>query len=95
MAVAAWLVWQRGGGRQALGMYALQLALNAAWSPLFFGLKLPGLAFADMLLLLAAMVITARIFARYSRPAALLFAPCILWVSFAALLNFTLWRLNA
>ncbi len=95
MAVAAWLVWRRGGPRRALGLYGVQLALNAAWTPLFFGLKLPGLAFAEILLLLAAVIVTARAFATVSRPAALLLVPYIAWVAFASFLNFTLWRLNA
>lgn len=94
MATAAWLVWRRGGPRSAPVLYAVQLALNAAWTPLFFGLKMPGLAFAEILLLLAAIVLTARAFARTSKAAALLLVPYIAWVSFASFLNFTLWRLN-
>ena len=95
MAVAAWLVWRRGGPRRALALYGVQLALNAAWTPIFFGLKMPGPAFVEILLLLAAIVITARAFARTSLAAALLLAPYIAWVAFAAFLNFTLWRLNS
>ena len=94
MAVAAWIVWRRSHDMRAMGLYGIQLGLNAVWSPLFFGLKIPGLAFVEILLLLGAVIITASIFARHSRAAALLFAPYILWVSFAAFLNFTLWRLN-
>lgn len=97
MAVAAWLVWRRGGWsaqRGPLGLYLVQLGLNAAWSPLFFGLKMPGVAFAEILLLLAAIVITALAFRRVSHAAAWLFVPYILWVAFASFLNFTLWRLN-
>ena len=97
MATAAWLVWRRGGWRtqrRPLVFYGLQLVLNAAWSPLFFGLKMPGLAFAEILLLLAAIILTARAFSRVSRPAWLLLVPYIGWVSFASLLNFTLWRMN-
>src|SRR5688572_2464735 len=55
MATAAWLVWRRGGWavqRRALTLYLVQLALSAAWTPIFFGLKMPGLAFAEILLLL-------------------------------------------
>lgn len=94
MATAAWLVWRRGGPRRALTAYGVQLALNAAWTPIFFGLKMPGLAFAEILLMLAAIVVTAREFARTSRVAAALLAPYIAWVLFASFLNFTLWRLN-
>jgi tryptophan-rich sensory protein len=98
MAVAAWLVWRRGGWaaqRGPLTLYLIQLALNAAWTPIFFGLKKPAFALVEILLLLAAIVITARAFARVSRPAAMLLAPYALWVAFASFLNFTLWRLNA
>ncbi len=98
MATAAWLVWRRGGWdiqRRPLVVYGVKLILNAAWPPLFFGLKMPGLAFAEILLLLAAIVLTALTFARVSRPAALLLVPYIAWVTFASILNFTLWRLNS
>lgn len=95
MATAVGLVWRRGGPRRAFVLYAVQLALNAAWTPLFFGLKMPGLAFAEILLLLASIIFTARAFARTSKVAALLLAPYIAWVAFASFLNFTLWRLNS
>lgn len=97
MATAAWLVWRRGGWaaqRRALTLYLVQLALNAAWTPIFFGLKMPGLAFAVILLLLAAIVAAAFAFRGVHKGAAALLAPYIAWVSFAAFLNFTLWRLN-
>ena len=97
MATAAWLVWRRGGcsgQRRALTLYLVQLVLNAAWTPLFFGLKMPGIAFAEILLLLAAVVTTAFAFRRVNKAAGALLVPYIAWVSFAGLLNFTLWRLN-
>lgn len=97
MAVAAWLVWQRGGfaaHRRPLGLFLTQLALNAAWTPLFFGLHLPGVAFAEILLLWLAIAWTLAAFWRVHRTAAWMLAPYLAWVSFAALLNFTLWRLN-
>ncbi len=95
MAIAAWLVWRRGGQRRALTFYAVQLVLNAAWTPLFFGLKMPGLAFAEILLLLATIIVTARTFSRVMPLAGLLLVPYAAWVTFAAYLNFTLWRLNS
>ncbi len=98
MAFAAWLVWRHGGfERQALPLaaYLLQLALNGLWSWVFFGWQRPGLAFLEILLLWAAILGTAWRFARVSRPAAWLLAPYLAWVSFAAVLNFALWRLNA
>lgn len=97
MATAAWLVWRRGGWagqRRALTLYFVQLGLNAAWTPIFFGLKMPGLAFAEILLLLAAIVATALAFRGVSKGAAALLLPYMAWVSFAAFLNYTLWSLN-
>jgi tryptophan-rich sensory protein len=98
MAVAAWLVWQHvGWGRQRkpLLIFLVQLALNALWTPLFFGLHRPGLAFAEIVLLWLAIVATLAAFSRVSRAAAWLLVPYLAWVSFAAALNFTLWRLNS
>ena len=98
MATAAWLVWRRGGWagqRRALSLYLGQLALNAAWSPLFFGLKMPGLAFAEILLLLASILATTSVFRGVNKIAGALLVPYIAWVSFATFLNYTLWRLNA
>jgi tryptophan-rich sensory protein len=94
MAIAAWLVWRRGSARTALILFALQLALNAAWSQLFFGLHRIDLALIDIVLLLAAIVATALAFRRHSTAAALLLVPYIAWVSFATTLNFAIWRLN-
>jgi translocator protein len=97
MAVAAWLVWRRGGFRvqqRALGLFLGQLVLNAAWTPLFFGAHQPGLAFAEIILLWLAIAATLAAFRPISCTAAWLLAPYLAWVSFAAFLNFTLWRLN-
>ena len=98
MAVADWLVWKRGGfatQRTALTRFLVQLALNAAWSPLFFGLQWPGVAFAEILLLWLAILATLVSFWRVSPVASWLLAPYLAWVSFAAVLNFTLWRMNS
>jgi translocator protein len=97
MATGAWLVWRRGGWaaqRGALTLYSVQLVLNAAWTPIFFGLKMPALAFAEICLLLAAVVATALAFGKATRVAGLLLVPYAAWVAFATFLNFTLWRLN-
>lgn len=97
MAVAAWLVWRAGAGpqrRRALALYGVQLALNAAWTPLFFGLHLLGAALAEILVLWVAIAATMVAFARVSRVAAWLLAPYLAWVGFAAVLTFTIWRLN-
>lgn len=97
MAVAAWLVWRRGGfpaQRKALGLFLLQLLLNAAWSPLFFGLHNPALAFAEIVLLWFAILGTFFAFWKTHRGAGALLVPYLAWVTFAAVLNFTLWQLN-
>jgi benzodiazapine receptor len=97
MAVAAWLVWQRGGfaaQRRPLGFFLAQLALNALWTPLFFGLHQPGVAFAEIVLLWLAIAWTIVAFWPLHRVAAGLLVPYLAWVSFAAVLNGTLWRLN-
>ena len=97
MAAAAWLVWLRAGGRGAAGalaFYGLQLALNVAWSGLFFGLRLPGAAFVEILVLWAAIAATTVAFSRHSAAAAVLMLPYLAWSTFAAFLNFAIWRLN-
>ncbi|WP_035612752.1 TspO/MBR family protein [Haloferula sp. BvORR071] len=97
MAVAAWLVWRRGGfalQRVPLTWFLVQLALNAAWTPLFFGLHRPDLAFADIVLLWLAIIVTITVFRRVHRGAGWLLVPYLAWVSFASVLNFTLWRMN-
>lgn len=97
MGVAAWLVWRQGGWgkrRIPLSIFLAQLALNALWTPLFFGMHRPGLAFAEIVLLWVAIAVTLIAFWPAHRVAAWLIAPYLAWVSFAAVLNFTLWRLN-
>ncbi len=98
MAVAAWLVWRRGGWaeqRRPLGWFLAQLGLNALWTPLFFGLQRPGLAFAEIVLLWLALLGTLHAFWKAHRAAGVLLLPYFAWVSFAAALNFTLWNLNS
>lgn len=98
MAMAAWLVWREGGWtrqRRALAFYCGQLVLNAAWTPLFFGLRQPGLAFAEIVLLWLAILATVLAFAKVRVLAAWLLAPYLAWVSFAAALNFAIWRMNS
>ncbi len=97
MAVAAWRVWRASSPaerRPALTAWGLQLLLNAAWSWLFFGLHEPGLAFAEILALWAAILATTILFFRRDRVAGRLMVPYLAWVSFAAALNFALWRMN-
>jgi tryptophan-rich sensory protein len=94
MAVAAWLVWRERGWTGVLLLFLLQLALNAAWSPLFFGLKRPLWGLVDIVALWLAIGATVIGFARVRPLAALLLAPYWAWVTFAAVLNFELWRRN-
>ena len=97
MAVAAWIVWQRFGAPRrtpALLCFAIQLGLNALWSPLFFGLHQPGLAFMEILFLWVAILVTLIQFWKISKGASLLLVPYLAWITFASALNFTLWRLN-
>jgi len=98
MAVAAWTVWRRPDGRStkwAMAIFAVQLAFNAAWSPLFFGARSPAWAFADIVLLWIALAATIGLFFKRSMVAGWLLVPYILWVSFASALNLAIWRLNS
>lgn len=97
MAVAGWLVWRERGRkavRLALALFVLQLALNAAWSWLFFGLNRPDLAFVEIVVLWLAILATAARFWRVRRAAGALLLPYLAWVGFAGVLNFVLWRMN-
>ena len=97
MAVAAWLVWRQDGWRAQrapLSLYLLQLAFNALWTPVFFGLRSPGLALVVIVSLGAAIVLTGRAFRPVSRVASWLLVPYLAWVVFAAALNFSIWRLQ-
>lgn len=96
MALAAWKVWiaVRGIDR-ALVVYAVQLLLNAIWSWLFFGLQRVDLALADIIALWLWIVVTIVLFRRRDRLASMLLWPYLAWVTYAAALNFEIWRLNA
>jgi tryptophan-rich sensory protein len=97
MGVAAWLVWREGGWQRqgrALGLFLAQWLLNALWTPLFFGLHRLGLAFAEIVLLWVAIAATLGAFWRARRAAGVLLVPYLAWVTFAAALNFTIWRMN-
>lgn len=98
MGAASWLVWRAGSDRPdvrtALKLYGGQLALNLAWSWLFFGLRQPLLGLIDIVLLLTLIAITAFRFAQVSRVAGLLMSPYLAWVTFATALNAGFWWLN-
>lgn len=97
MAVAAWLVWRQRiheDVRMALTLFLAQLILNGLWSFIFFGLRRPGTALAEILLLLAAIALTTMRFAHFSIPSFWLMTPYGAWVLYASYLNFGIWRLN-
>jgi tryptophan-rich sensory protein len=97
MGLAAWLVWRAGGfdaNRRALSLFLAQLALNALWSWLFFAWRQGAWAFIGIVLLWLAVAATLIAFGRVRALAAALLAPYILWVSFAAALNYSIWQRN-
>ena len=97
IAVAGWLVWRRAGfagAGTALAIYGVQLLFNAAWSGLFFGLRRPDLAFAELVLLWLSILATILAFAPIDATAAWLMAPYLAWVSFAGALNWSIWQRN-
>jgi translocator protein len=97
MGIAAWLVWKKAGfsgAGLALSLFVVQLALNALWSYLFFGLHRPDLAFIDIIVLWSVILVVAALFWRVDHIAGGLMVPYAVWVAFASYLNFVLWQLN-
>ncbi|MGY4384808.1 benzodiazapine receptor [Pedobacter sp. UYP24] len=98
MGISAYLVWQKRDQIEhfprTIATYIIQLVLNLFWSFLFFYSHLIGAAFYEIIALLIAIVITARIFYKIDRTAGLLFIPYIAWVSFATVLMYTIYKLN-
>ena len=97
MAVAGRMVWERlsqKGFSAPMALFFIQLVLNAVWSVVFFGLRSPGWAFLEVILLWVFISLTMISFWTVYWVAGVLFLPYLLWVSFAAVLNFTIWRLN-
>ena len=95
MAVAAWRIWRVAGWRaRGIALWLVQLALNFAWSFIFFGSHAPREAFFELLVLWLAIAATVIVFARTDRWAGWLLAPYLAWVSFAGILNFAVWQLN-
>jgi translocator protein len=101
IAIAGYRVWQAPPAAAesnvrtlALSLWVVQLALNAAWSWLFFGLKMPGVAFSEICAMLVSIVAFAICARGVDRLASYLFIPYAAWVSFATCLNFALWRMN-
>lgn len=97
MAIASWLVWRHegfGAAQLALSLYLIQLVFNTLWSWLFFSLHNGMWAFIDISLLWVSLVIMICLFWKISILASIMILPYILWVSFAAMLNFSIWQLN-
>jgi benzodiazapine receptor len=96
MGVAAWLVARDGSStsRTPLLLWIAQLGLNATWTPVFFGLRAPGLALVNIVLLWLAILATVGAFFSRRRAAGLLLLPYLTWVSFATALNYAIWRRN-
>lgn len=98
MGIAAGLVWTSDSEvkivKKALGFFAIQLGLNALWSYLFFGLHNPLLALIEIVLLLLLIFETYKQFKKIDKVAAMLLLPYLAWVSFATILNASIWWLN-
>ena len=96
MGVALYLVVLKKGKAVdlAVKIFGVQLSLNILWSFIFFGQRNPMLAFFEIILLWLAILLTIVKFDKVSRPAALLMVPYLLWVTFAAYLNYSIWLLN-
>lgn len=98
MGVSLFLVWRKQGSSKsktaALGFFFIQLVLNVLWSVLFFGMRLPGAAFIEIMTLWLCAAVTLYLFFRLSHAAGVLLIPYLLWLTFAVVLNFSLWRLN-
>lgn len=96
MGISLYLVWisKAKSKKYALKLFFFQLGLNALWSIIFFGLKNPGLAFLEIIVLWIAILLTIKAFSKISKNASYLLYPYIFWVSFATILNFSIWILN-
>lgn len=94
MGISLYIVWSKKAKGSYYYIFGIQLALNTAWSFLFFSLKSPFLAFIEIILLWIAILATIIFFLKISKTAAYLLFPYILWVSFAAFLNYNIWMLN-
>ena len=99
MGISLFLVWKNGREdkkfKTAIYLFAGQLVLNTLWSFAFFGLRSPLLGLMEIIILWIAILATILTFRKLSKTAAYLLIPYIFWVSFAAFLNFSIWRLNS
>lgn len=98
--ISAFLVWKTKTKKKKIDrvvwvVFAAQLLVNALWSILFFGLRSPGLAYVDIVILLGLIIANISVFGKINKTAARLLYPYLAWVAFAAFLNFSIWYLNA
>lgn len=97
MGLAVWLIWRQAGLAAAaipLAVFLIQLILNGLWSYIFFGRHAMGSAFAEIIVLWIFILLTLILFWKRQALAGAFILPYLLWVSFAAFLNFSIWRLN-
>jgi benzodiazapine receptor len=98
MGISSFLIWQVRDtnplANKALIVYGVHLVFNTLWTILFFGLKNPALAFFEIIFLWLLIILTIVLFYQINKTAGLLLIPYLLWVSFAAVLNYSIWRLN-
>ncbi|MDD5011081.1 MAG: tryptophan-rich sensory protein [Phycisphaerae bacterium] len=98
MAISVFLIWRKGlntaAGKTAVAAFIFQLVFNCLWTPIFFGLRLPLVALGDIVILWLAVFATITSFWKVSKLAAILLIPYILWISFAAVLNASIYLLN-
>jgi len=94
MGISLYLVWTKKSDKKAFVVFGIQLALNALWSILFFGLQNPALAFFEILLLWIAILVTITTFYKIRKSAGYLLIPYLAWVTFASVLNYSIWILN-
>jgi len=98
MGISLFLVWQKGLEnvqiKIAISIFGVQLILNVIWSAAFFGLRSPLAGLIEICILWIFIVVTILKFMKISKTAGLLLIPYIFWVSFAAVINFFIWRLN-
>lgn len=99
MGVSLYLVWKSGVSnnlkRTAIGLFAFQLVLNFFWSLIFFDQQQPGWALVEIIVMWFFILFTIFAFAKVNKTAAWLLVPYISWVSFATILNYTIWKMNS
>ena len=99
MGVALFIIWKSSVNdnlkRTAITLFAVQLVLNFFWSFIFFDQQQPGWALVEIIMLWIFILLTIFSFARVNKTAAWLLVPYISWVSFATILNYTIWKLNS